>query len=291
MNDPVSGAGALAAMSDPAPTTTDPVAAPVADPSPTPDAPVGKFYDGVSDEHKGFFENKNYESLDAMAKSYKNLESMRGVPENEMLRIAKSEDAEAMSAMYERLGRPTESAGYEFEGMDEGGEWYKEAAFKAGLNQDQASAIFGDFSSAVAAAEEAQNAKYQESTQAQMVELKNEWGAAYDANMEYAEMAARKFGVTDDQLGALEKSLGTKEMMNFMQKLGSATGEGTFVDGAAPENSLNGVMTPEAAEAKRQELVQDPAWQKRAVSSDPKIRAAAMEERSILSKLAYDQGV
>lgn len=256
------------------------------------DAPVGKFYDGVSDEHKGFFENKNYENLDAMAKSYKSLEAMRGVPENELLRIPKPEDTEGLGKMYDRLGRPESGADYKFDGLEVGSDadWFRESAHKAGMSDSQVTQVFKDFSEAISAMEASADEKFVQESQLAMNELKTEWGAAYEANAELATNAAKTFGVSQEELSGLEKALGTKGLMNFMHRIGKGTSEGSLVD--AKTNPVDGssVMTPQAAKDASAALMKDPQFKERYFSKDPEIRKAAMRERHVLNQLAAGKG-
>lgn len=283
---PQSAASLLATNNDPAPVQT---AAPQSDPVQTGTEQTGTFYDGVSEESRGFFENKKFTDLDAVAKSYKNLEAMKGVPENELLRIPKAEDADGLAEMYNRLGRPEKAADYTLEGVEDG-DWFREVAHKSGLNESQAMEIIKGYDAQLATASEQADAKYMQDTQVQMDELKKDWGVEFDANGEFAQIAAKKFGVNDEQLSQLERAMGTKGLMNFMAKLGRATSEGSYADGS-DSSPVKGDLgkTPAAAKDALDRLMGDPEWKARYMSKDAAIRTQAMKERSDLSKLAYDQ--
>ena len=245
------------------------------------------WYNGVSDENKGFFENKSFDSLDTFAKSYKNLESMRGIPEGELLRIAKSDDAEAMAKMHERLGRPADGDGY---GLEDANKWAAEHALKAGLSPAQLNSMLEG-----AAAHDAANATKAEEQRNidvdhDVAELKKQWGQAYDANMDVATQAATQFGVTPEMLDSLENVMGTKATLEFMQRIGASVGEGSFAEGGsehARHAAGHKAMSPEQASAARDQLVNDPEWQKRVFSNHKPTRVAALAERTKLSELAY----
>lgn len=268
-----------------------PAAAPVAAPSgegapaaaPSGDAP---WYDGVDDMHKGFFENKSFDGLDAFAKSYKRLEGMRNIPENELLHIPKAEDADGMSEMYNRMGRPENPEGYKFEGV-EGADWFRNVAHETGLNEVQAMKVIAGYNAQVQAILETSDSEYQVQADIQMAELKSEWGAEFAANNEFAKNAVRKFEVTDDELAGMEKSMGTKALMNMMARIGRGTSEGSMASGGDTNPSANDLgNTPEVAQEKLEALLADPAWKARYFSTDKRIRELAMKERSHLSQLA-----
>jgi len=297
MNDPVAAAPAAPVAAEPAQAAAPTSAASLiggqsAPAEPVQSAPVqsaaeptpGNFYDGVSDENRGFFENKKFSDLDAVAKSYKSLEAMKGVPENELVRIAKSEDADGMAAMYDKLGRPASAADYTFEG-DDSADWFRDSSHQNGLNDAQASAIMKDFNAAVESANAGADEKFQQQSQLDMADLQKEWGAEFEANGEYSQNAARKFEITDDQLSAMEQSMGTKGLMNFMAKLGRATSEGSMANSQSDPTSGGLGVTPAAAKDQFNSLTNDPAWKERYFSSDPSIRKAAVLERSNLTRL------
>ncbi len=242
----------------------------------------------VDEEHVGMMENKNFSDLNAAMKSLKNLEGMKGVPENELLRIAKSEDADGMGKMYDRLGRPETAADYKFDGVetDTTADWFRESAYKNGMNETQATQVFKDFNVAVEEAQASANEVAQRESQLAMGELEKEWGAAFQAQSEVAKNAAQRFGVTQEQFIALEGSMGTKELMNFMHKIGAATSEGSLVDAKSNPTDGSTVMTPAAAKDASAALMKDPAFKDRYFSKDPLIRKAAMHQRHVLNQLA-----
>lgn len=279
---PTSAASLMSSGGDPAP-------APQGDPAPAPssDAP---WYGGAHEDHNAFFQNKNFENLDAFAKSYKNLEGMRGIPENELLRIPKSEDADGMNEFYNRMGRPEAPEGYGFEGV-EGADWFRQVAHESGLNESQAMKVIAGYNTQLQTVGETADADYQIQTDKAMAELKSEWGAEHAANSEFAQNAARKFGVTDEELSGMEKSMGTKALMNMMARIGRGTSEGSMAEGGEGDPTSGDIgNTPKVAQEKLTELLADPDWKKRYFSTDKRIREHAMKQRSDLSALATATG-
>ena len=101
-----------------------------------------KWYSTVNQENHGYIENKGWKGPDDMLNSYMGLEKMRGVPEDQILKIPLAEDADGMNEMYNRLGRPETADGYEL-GLEEGdySKWYTETVHGLGLNNEQAKGL------------------------------------------------------------------------------------------------------------------------------------------------------
>jgi hypothetical protein len=91
--------------------------------------------------------------------------------------------------------------------------------------------------------------------------------------------APRKRGAT---LEKIEAALGTKGLMVFMHKLGTAFGEHAYVAGDG-KVAGDGSMSPEAAKVRIAELDKDAAWNKAYLSGDADKKA----EMSRLMAMAY----
>ena len=123
-----------------------------------------------------------------------------------------------------------------------------------------------------------------------MKSLRNEWGAAYDQKLQEVKAGADKLGWSQEQVESLERSHGTKFMMETMARIGESLGEAQFQGGGSTNQpAANGMMTREAAKAKYTELRSDASFQNRLHSNDPKISRAAVEERSRISRMAFDE--
>ena len=124
------------------------------------------------------------------------------------------EDAtdEDRDAFYGKLGRPDSGEDYSIEVGedlpdatklyfdDEFMGAFKDGAFAAGLNQDQAQKVFGDFSKAFGAKAEAMKEQLRTATEKQ---LKGEWKGNFNENLKKSQLALKKlFG--EDFAGYLE---------------------------------------------------------------------------------------
>lgn len=208
---------------------------------------------GISDDMKGYIQNKGWKGVHDLANSYLNLEKLRGVPEDRLLKLPESMDAPEARAVWERLGAPKEAKEY---GLDPKtvGEHLATDFHEIGVPKDMASKIVAK--QAARHAESLEKSKME--TQAALAQadlsLKKEWGMAYDQNRAIVDAAARALGISNDEVSAMGSSLGMDKAMKFLHKLGVSTGEAIFV-GGQPAN--NGMLTPESARQRKNELMRD----------------------------------
>jgi hypothetical protein len=157
--------------------------------------------------------------LDAVVRSYQNLESMLGSDRaGRTLTLPKDEDdaeAYAYAEIYDRLGRPEVAAGYALEvpdgmAIDEPMmDWYREAAHAAGLSARQAAALF-DAWNGMAVQRVAAMSQDKQAAQDQGIEaLREKWGGAFDRKVAAARQAARRFG--GEQSAVLEEAFDDPE--------------------------------------------------------------------------------
>lgn len=271
-------------MTDQAPVNTD-NAAPV-QPVAQQQAPAESWYSGFQDESlRGYVETKGFKDSAALAESYRNLEKLRGVPENELARIPKEGDAEAWNAFYARLGRPENAAGYSLPVPDgDAGEFAKVAAewmHEAGLTPAQAQLLAGKNNEFMQAQLKAAQDQMAIESDRQMTELKAEWGQAYDQNTEIARRAASQFGLTEDMLSGIEDAIGTKQMMQLFNKIGQGLGEHKAQGIGSGDSSFK--LSPAAAQERIKQLQADPDWGKKYLAGGANERAEMMR----LQQMAY----
>jgi len=217
-------------------------------------------------ETVGYVQNKKWADPGALLSSYKNLETLVGVPADQIVRVPKDDTPEAWNGVYERLGRPKTADDYDIPVPEVNGDpdfaktaktWFHEA----GLNSKQAKALAEKFNAHMAGSQTKMDEAGQLKFQTDELDLKKEWGAALDQNTQVAKLAAGKFGVPPDQVDALQKVMGYKATMQLFHKIGVGLGEDKFVAGAGDGASgFAGALTPGQATARIKELNSDPAW-------------------------------
>lgn len=265
-----------------------PEPAPTAAPSPDPADPNAPWYASIENEElRGVVESRKWDSIEKVVESYRNLEKLRGVPEDRLMKLPSDlNDPEWRAELAAKLGRPETPDGYE--GVKES--WLKEAAHKAGLDPSQVRAIREAMVSDQTGSLEAQTQEFTRQAQVEMDQLKYEWGQNYQQKELDAKRFAQEAGLTADELQEIEFTVGTKRMMNLFSKFGAMLDEGAAPPGGVSEQGVRdmGRMSREAAVAAYQRLNGDPEFQKRLFSKDNHVRKAAMEERAKLSRLAFD---
>lgn len=219
------------------------------------------WYSSIQDEGlRGFAELKGWKDPGAAIDSYRNLEKLRGVPENELIRIPKAEDAESWQQVYSRLGRPESPDLYELpipEGDD--GAFAKTAAewmHKAGLTKGQAQQIAEMNNQFLAEQVQAFEAEKASSQAREIEELRSEWGMAYDQNTEIARRGAQQFGIEPEMLEKIEDAIGTKALLTMFHNIGSKVGEHKMVQGQGDGFKLS----PAAAQERIAQLKGDKEW-------------------------------
>jgi len=244
-------------------------------------------------ELKDFVSTKGFENAESLANSYRNLEKLRGVSEDKLMKLPQdATDKEAMASIYDKLGRPKDPKEYMLRpDLEEGKElpehdakffeWAETTFHELGLNRSQAESLvksFNDFAaSSDSAAVEAQKLNFEK----QDNELKKEWGQAYDQNTDVAKLAAKKFGLDTETVDKLEAVMGYGGVMKFMHKIGAGLGEHSFVEGSGGDGKFTN--TPQQAQAKIASKKNDDDFMRRFAAGE----AAATQEWKDLHAQAY----
>lgn len=235
--------------------------------------------DSLSDDHRAYVETKGFKEPSAVLDSYRNLEKLRGVPEDQLLKLPSDMKAEgALDSVYDRLGRPESAEAYT-RTLDDSfnGDAYKAIAaeaYKRGMNDDQ----FAGMQTAV------QNisVEMEQAREAQAAEAFDAWKSSNEQDFQNAAKVMSNVGVTEDQLAGI--LAGDKvEMYGFLAKVASRSSEGDVVMGDPAPKGFE--MTAAQAQAKKEELLADESFMGRYMNSSQKIRASAVEEMEKLSKI------
>lgn len=253
--------------------------------------PSSPFYSGFQDaEVKGYAEMKGFKDPESVVRSYRDLEKLRGVPEERLLKLPeKLDDAEAMAAVFTRLGRPETPEGYELpvirEGQPEDTNPFLQKTFhEAGLNKQQATKLATALGERAKTVAEAHQQKLAEIQAEKEMNLKNEWGAAYQQNMGQVAKIAEAMGITKEQMLVMEDAIGVdtlaKGIYNLVGKFGIKLGED---DPSAGGNGGHFALSPAAAKARIEYLKADAEWSQNYLNGKPENVA----EMNRLQQLAF----
>lgn len=202
------------------------------------DAP---FYESFTNpELKTWTGAKGFKSPETMAESLLNMEKLMGAPKDRLLKLPEKSDDPEWANVFERLGRPKTAADYNIP-LPEGDPGVfagkaKEAMFKHNLTADQAKGLAEWWNAEGAAMQEAQENEIQLKSDAEMSQLKSEWGSLATEKEAIARAAAKEFFNLDgDAMTAVERSMGSRAFMEAMVKIGEKLGEAKFITGDTGE--------------------------------------------------------
>lgn len=223
-------------------------------------------------ELKPFVENKGFRNVDDVFTWGQNLEKLVGL---DKLPMPKDEtDTEGWNRVYDRLGRPKDPKDYQLpvpDGMDRGFADKFAAKFHArGLTTAQARGVAEDWNAAVTEMAAADNAQFATKSKGELDALTRELGKDGAATyFDQVNLAAQALGVTKADIKSMERSLGTRRMLDLLHKMGDGMAE----DNLDGDGQGGGAMTPDAARAKVKELQADKSWVAKFRGGDAAARA------------------
>lgn len=239
----------------------------------------GKWYDSYDAQTKDYIAQKQFADPKAVLDSYRNLEKLRGVPPDRLLKLPDAPDAPEWNDVYSKLGKPATPAEY---GLiaDEGGNpetvaQIAELLHKYNLPKEAGAKLVADYQAIEAKIAEGERAAHDANVTQQTQKLKTEWGAAYNQNVMRAQQAFKAFGIPDAAIDSLEKSIGFDGVMKMMHTLGTRIGEHGFEAGQSPNGGFGDaeIMTPDQAKARIKSLKEDEGFRDRYLKGDVKAKA------------------
>lgn len=229
-------------------------------------APVG-FFDSLPEDLRAEPSLRNFTDPVSLAKSYVHAQRMIGADKIPL--PGKSATEDEWRQVYKRLGAPDSAKGYDFKVgadvmRDTEIEAFRTAAFEAGLNSKQAGRIAqfleGTVTQSRAAMEEGADAVRYAGEQ----ELRQEWGQAFDQQVQLAHKAAVTFLGNTDLLDSVELADGRllgdhPAIVKMFANLAKEIGEDNLLGDASEL-----VMTPAEAQNKISEMTRQgtPYWDK-----------------------------
>ena len=206
-----------------------------------------------------------------------------------VVRIPDGQDPAAVQNFYQRLGKPAEPTGYQFEPIEganlspEDDMAFAQLSHQANLTREQASMIREGLASNIAEMEQEAREAQQEGISA----LQQKWGKAFDHNVSLATAAAKQLdgelpGIAEymEHTPPEEMDANTVAMLNLFAGLMGETGA---IDTGRPA----GIMSPEEAMLQAQEIRDNPDHPYNN-ELDP-AHQAAQKKMADLYKIAYQR--
>ena len=263
------------------------------------DASNKRWYDTLSEEHRGVLQHKGWLNEDPVialtkvTESYSHLEKMHGVPADRIVKLpgrdAKPED---WRSVFQKLGAPEKAEDYELPMPEQGSDaaladQAKQWFHKIGATKDQAKQFVEEWNAFATQAGEAAANDQRARIAADVDELKKEWGQAFDKRVNTAAAVMVDLGFDDSAVEGLRQALGTKRMSEMFYRLAEKMGEDSFVS-SDNGNLSRGAMTPAQAKAELSQMQLDEGFRKALMNPRDPGHAAAVEKRERLYKVAYD---
>jgi post-segregation antitoxin (ccd killing protein) len=252
----------------------------MAEPQATPgegDAPT--FLDSFEGDDRGFVENKGWKGAGDLLKSYRGLESIHGTPEDRIVKLPDDPNAEgAMDDVWTKLGRPesadkyTKAVGDDFQ--EEVFKKISETAFKNGITDTAFKALQEDMTGIATAVMEAEDER--------SATAFDEWKGQNAEGFQNAARLMANVGVNEDQLEGILSGDKAK-LYDFLANVAKRSAEGKPIDGETKVQDF--AMSPEAARAKRSELLSNKDFMERYTHTSQNVREPAMKEMEALTKI------
>jgi hypothetical protein len=250
--------------------------------------PTSNWMETITPEQKGFVESKGFANPGAVVDSYKNLESLKGVPEERLLKLPEksyADDPEAWAPVFAKMGRPENAEGYDVTPFDTDDaseakvlEWAKTTFHKLNMSKAQGEGFIKEWNEMNMAKrtemDEEANTKNFDLERA----LRTKWGLGYEKNRNTAVQAYKHFKLDDATFAKIEGVMGGTGAMEFFHSIGVAVGEGKFIQGAAGAD----FKSPEQANFELSQLSNDTEFMKKFAKGD----SEALRKHSDLIKMA-----
>jgi hypothetical protein len=228
----------------------------------------------LSDDFKGFVQNKGWKDPNSLVESYRNLEKLNG-SQDKLLKLPNDDaDVQGWDSIYTRLGKPAKPDGYGLKG-EKGADpefagWASDAFHKANLTEKQAKALIEGWNGRLATQKQAEGEKMASTVKNDEIGLRKDWGMAYEQNLNLARRAARDFGV-EKQMDAISQAMGPANAAKFFHRLALSGVEPGFVSGNG--QASDAMLTPAMAKSQINALKADPEFTKKYAAGNAEAKA------------------
>ena len=224
----------------------------------TPEVTPARFIDSLAEDVRSEPSLQNIQDVDQLAKGYVHAQRMVGADKIPLPNKHATDDD--WNQFYSRLGRPDTPEAYEvqYNPPAEGYEptnlpGFQEAAFKAGLNTNQAQELLNWYSGLETQALETNEAASEIHRTTAEQDLRQDWGLAYDKKLSEANGVFEKFFGGDMAQVTLEDGslLGNNpQFIRALTNLASNFSEDTIT----ADQTSSGAMTPQEAQSEISKL-------------------------------------
>lgn len=239
-----------------------------------------KWTDTLPEDMRGYVETKGFKDPAAVLTSYQNLEKLRGVPEDRLLKLPETMDADALAPIFDKLGRPEAPEKY----TRALGEGFDDGVFKAVASEAHKLGLTDAQFAGMQKAMGAQATALQEAQDTSSAQAFDQWKASNPDGFNAAARVMATVGLDEAKVEAL--LTGDKAAMyDFLSKVAARSSEGTVIHGDQPGSNEFG-LSPAAAKQKISEMFGDKAFMEQYTSTNALVRRPAIERMAKLQEIA-----
>lgn len=268
----------------------EPTPSPAAEPTPAQTSPRDQFIQSLPEEFRQDPIFANFDDWGGVAKSYANAAKLVGMDKNQILAMPKENTPEAMAPIWDKLGRPADTKGYDIEQYKEVlppevlGK-YADIAHKNGVSKSAFNSMISEFVNESVTGQKLMAEQQEQQVGQWQAEVKKEFGAAYDDKLNFAKKAVESFGLTD-----VIKENPTMFEHPAIIKAFVAIGEKTSEGMVLSNGSVNhGKLAPAEAQMEIAKFTSDPENVKIMVDKSHPQHEFVMKKRSELFKFAHPE--
>lgn len=249
---------------------------------------------GIDAELSGHIAAKGWDKLDATqaaiaaAKSHREAQQYVGAPADKLLRLPNDpNDAKAMDAIYQRLGKPSDPKEYDFsaiklsdgEPLDNSlQDMLRQSLHKYNMTKNDGVSFAADLAKFFDGVEQNDKAISAAKLTQEKDQLSKLWGNNMEANKFIAQAAVRRLGIDPETVNTLESVVGYSKVMEMFRQIGKGFGEDVVF---RTSGGSDAVMTTNEAIARRADLMKDAQWVQRYTSGGQK----EMQEMQAINRL------
>lgn len=225
---------------------------------------------GFDEDTQAYVGAKGWQSPVDLLTSYRNLEKFAGGSKAIVELPGEDADPQKINEFYAKLGRPDSPDKYDLKMPADADpkvtEFYKNLAHKHGLSAKQAVGLYGEWNEFITGLGQQSEADMQATSEREVLDVKKEWGQAFEQNLDAGRRAAAALGYDQAKLDAMEAKLGTAETLRLFATLGSKMGEDSFAGGEREGSSF--ALSPATAKQQIADLKMDNQFMAKYLNGD-----------------------
>ena len=225
---------------------------------------------GFDEDTQAYVGAKGWQSPVDLLTSYRNLEKFAGGSKAIVELPGEDADPQKINEFYAKLGRPDSPDKYDLKMPADADpkvtEFYKNLAHKHGLSAKQAVGLYGEWNEFITGLGQQSEADMQATSEREVLDVKKEWGQAFEQNLDAGRRAAAALGYDQAKQDAMEAKLGTAETLRLFATLGSKMGEDSFAGGEREGSSF--ALSPATAKQQIADLKMDNQFMAKYLNGD-----------------------